>query len=334
MVKKESRIMLDESMKWNTVSKAHDVCRRLSEGGFNVLVANVWHGGGVTWPTALNIPFYNHPNATGMEGRDPIADLLEIAPLYNIEVHAWITVALRQRDFFNEFWTANTPDGMFDMHLPEFHDFMQDVVDELMERYEFPGLFLDYARVGTHSWNNTDWQALYATETGRDLLQDWAVRNSNPEAKESVFSWNIEAVTKCVYKLSSIAKTHNRDVVVSTYGIPNHFDTLAQGNDPNRWLNEGHTSVCFTSNYKWARSLDDLRAERDTLDKPHAMVPIVGNYINTDPVWIADKLMQCGDFASPNGRALYIYNRYDDAEKEEIRNTVFPTNTAPRWTGL
>jgi len=88
-VEQESRAILDEGLNWVTKDSAERVCARIARAGFNVFIPCVWHGRGTIWPSKL-APWDSHN--VRAQGFDPLANLLQTAERYHIEVHPWFTV--------------------------------------------------------------------------------------------------------------------------------------------------------------------------------------------------------------------------------------------------
>ncbi|HVG02691.1 MAG TPA: family 10 glycosylhydrolase, partial [Nitrospira sp.] len=139
---RESRAIFDEGLNWMNPKSANSVCQRIKRAGFNVFMPCVWHGRGTVWPSEL-APWDS--NNTHTPGYDPLENLLEIAREYDIEIHPWITVGLRQRHFLAEYVDSPTSES-FDWHNPAFRNFAVSLIMEVVNRYPIHGINLDFVR--------------------------------------------------------------------------------------------------------------------------------------------------------------------------------------------
>ncbi|WDT80450.1 MAG: family 10 glycosylhydrolase [Candidatus Manganitrophus sp.] len=112
----ESRAIFDEGLAWITKDLAEKLLTRIKKAGFNVFVPCVWHGRGTIWPSDL-APW--DTRKVRVPGFDPLENLIKLAEKYEIEIHPWFTVSLRQRDFLPqlEFFEQRFKEELLDRHL-------------------------------------------------------------------------------------------------------------------------------------------------------------------------------------------------------------------------
>src|SRR5690606_31067815 len=109
---------------------------RAQRVGVNVIIIWVWHGRCTSWPSELATAELGL-RAVRLRSPDPLRYLIDEAHVQGIVVHAWFTVALRQRDFFSEFYDGigvlGSIDKFFNVHREPFRNFIVNVIDEVVE---------------------------------------------------------------------------------------------------------------------------------------------------------------------------------------------------------
>jgi len=330
----ESRVIIDESLSWLSSGDAARLLRRIKSAGFNVLVPFVWHGMGATWDSTLAPRIAKYP------GGDPLARLCTAAKEEGIEVHPLFAVALRQREFLSQFVRLGTPDQMFEMHLPDFRDFIVSVIMEVVERYPIQGINLDYIRaggIGTSLVGVSDYQ----TRTGRDLLEDRSLGTDT--AMKSIVSWQTAAVGDVVRKVAAQAKRVRPGIVMSMCGNPAVPELALQGQDAIGWTNADLIDVVYNMDYRQNPDFEVLKHVRDQLSHPEALVQMVGNYESANrllnktavtsraPKLVVQLVQESRDFSLGNGICVYLYSMLSDAQVATLRNTVFARTARPQW---
>ena len=326
---RESRAIHNEGFNWLDRREAQRMIERVAQAGFNVLVTCVWHGSGATWPSKAA------PLAESFSGGDPFAELLDFASRRGVEVHAWFTVALRQRDFLTEFADAGAPAQKFEIHRPEFRAFIARTVQEFVQRYPVQGVNLDYVRAGGISLSRYA-QRDYDLRTGRSLLLDRALVTD--AARSSIQSWQETAITDVIRTISTQVRAARPGIVVSADAAPWYAPYRLEGQNGVRWADESLIDVLYSMNYQDVLDLAALNAVRDSMKRPAALVPIVSNYVGTGrsvasrPARDLTALLgQAREVSRDNGVAVYLYNMLDDAQVRGLRTGAFADAATPAW---
>jgi uncharacterized lipoprotein YddW (UPF0748 family) len=331
----ESRAILDEGLNWATRNAAQTVCKRIKRAGFNVFIPCVWHGRGTIWPSDL-APWDSHHKR--QPGFDPLDNLLRTAAAYEIEVHPWFTVALRQREFLPEFFDEGTPANTFDIHRDAFRAFMTSLIGEVVERYRVHGINLDFVRAGgvcRSSQCATD----YRTRTGRDLTAD-SMRRRIPGADLTALArWQEEAVGDLVRRVSERVRRQDPEIVVSVDAAPDNPIVLLEGQDSIRWADTGWIDVIFNMQYQSAPDFGRIQSLRSRMVRPGAMVVLCGNFdrvgvkeeVVPRKAGLVSELLRAAREDSDNGVGLYLYSMLSNEQIDHLHKTVFQVRARPRW---
>ena len=162
---KQIRLIADENKDWLTVTGAEKVINDIASAGFNLYMPCVWHGSGTRYPSQLSVADW-----VNFDQGDPLERIIELAHQKGIEVHPWFVISARNRDFFSEYYDGS-PEGAFNVHRPEFREFITNFILEVVQKYDVDGINLDYIRsmgVCTSSYGVED----YKNKFNRDLLVD------------------------------------------------------------------------------------------------------------------------------------------------------------------
>ncbi len=325
----ESRTIHNEGFNWLDAREARRMISRIADAGFNVLVTCVWHGSGATWPSKAAPLVESFPRG------DPFAQLLDLAHQRGIEVHAWFTVALRQREFLSQFTDTGAPSQKFEIHRPEFREFITRTIQEFLQRYPVQGLNLDYVRAGGISLSRYAMQD-YEKRTGRTLLIDRTL--ATDAARFAVEQWQEAAITDVVRSASANARAARPGIVISADAAPWYAPYRLEGQNSMRWADERLIDVLYSMNYQDVLDVAALGRIRSELKRPEALVPIVSNYVGSGervasrpPRDLAMLLQQAREVSRDNGVAVYLYNMLDDAQVRGLREGPFAQATTPAW---
>ena len=321
------RAMWDESRLWMTRTQADNTVSRLVAGGFDTFIPCVWHGRGTTWPSAT----YTHrdiyweikydPNFP-----DPLAYLIQKCHAEGIRVYPWFMISLNQfQNNEHPEFVDGPPDAVFNVHRPEFRTWIHDLMLEVVQKYCIDGLMLDYIRSnhGIAQYQQDD----YLVQTGRVLLDDWAVKYSDPVAFDSIVQWRRNAIEIIVQNIYTATKAV-RDIPVMAYGNPGSSDVWLQGQDLVKWANEGLVDAIWDGS-----SPGDF----DTPDIVYAMTNMVdtSKYFMVAGNWIASEsrpatgdeltsLIEYGQgFPKSQGIGVYLMNQYTDEQIVALRAGPF-----------
>jgi hypothetical protein len=332
----ESRAILDEGLNWVTKTSAENLCRRIKRAGFNVFIPCVWHGRGTVWPSRLS-PWDSHNRQ--IAGFDPLENLIQSARRYEVEVHPWFTVMLRQRDFLSAFYDDGTPSNAFDVHREAFRDFIVSLILEVATGYPVHGINLDFVRAGgvcqsLHCIED------YKRQTGRDLLTDSRNRMVPGADMTELIRWQEKAVGDIVRRLASQIRRFNREIVISVDAAPGNPIVEMEGQNSIRWADEGWIDVIYDMSYQYRPDFEGIRSLQSKMKRPEAMVVLCGNFdrvgprkevVPRDARRVAELLNESRAIGVGNGLGLYLYSMLSDEQIDLLSKTVFQSLSKPRW---
>ena len=338
----ESRAMFDESLNWITPQAAEKMCERLNRAGFNVLMPSVWHGRGTSWPSSI-APWDSDrlaDMAKSSPGYDPLDNLIKTARRYEIEVHPWFNVMLRQREFFPQFYDSGTPQEAFEVHRPEFRDFICDLMLECVSRYPVQGINLDYIRavgISQSQYCIDD----YRKETGRNLVMDRTMYGVSSDAREALARWQERAVGDIVRRVSAAVRQMKNNMVISMCASPTNPGLSIEGQDTLRWIDSGLVDVLYCMEYSENPDWTRLKGLQAQMKRPQAMAVLCGNFdligpnrkaVAREGKKVVHVMEQSRTIGRDNGVALYLYNLLSDDQIEQLRKTTFSVPARPRWS--
>ena len=337
----ESRAIFDESLSWITEHSAHSLCQRIKQAGFNVVMPCVWHGRGPSWPSSL-APWDNvrlEEMARWNSNFDPLGTLVEIAAQYQIEVHPWFNVTLRQRQFLQQFYGAGSPDDGFDVHRAEFRTFISELMIECISRYPVQGINLDYIRSITICQSSSCAQQ-YRSLTDRNLMADRLSYGVSQDAREAIADWNERAVGDIVRRVSGYVRKHHPHLVISICGHPGHPNLYVQGQKSIKWADDGLIDVIYDMRYPAEPNWDEIRTVKKSMKRPAAYAILCGNYdlvgrqqipVSSAGTRLAEQITHSRQVEGGNGLGLYLYSLLNDDQISALRAGPFRSSAKPKW---
>lgn len=336
---RESRVIFDEGSDWTQKDKAETIIRRIKKAGFNVYVPCVWHGKGVRYKSDLALR--DDRRMTDSPGSDSLSTLIEIAHENGIEVHPWFCVALRQRSFYEEFYsTVHTPKGAFDIHRPEFREFITSLIIDVVRRYDVDGINLDYIR--TMGFCKCDYCVdEYKRVYGRNLFSDVSLKNKDGRLEPHLQKWQDEAVEAVVRRVSVEGKKIRPGLIISVDGhpLPKIYPPSWQGRRTIVWANKGLVDVIYNMDYAKRPDFEKHGLVASELNDPSQLIMLLGNYkevagnvtsINAEDLgnlvgYLQRKWRECG------GVGVYLYSMLNDEQVEMLSGKWFNEEAVPRW---
>jgi len=336
----ESRIILDEDFNWLTPESADRTLAKIKDAGFNIFVPCVWHGRGTTWPS-LQAPREPLWQKRYRPGYDPLAYLIKRGHELGIEIHPWVTVNLRQREFLAEFVDDGTPEKSFNVHLPEYRIFIINLMLEVISKYDVDGINLDYIRtlgICTSDYCVRD----YRERTGRNLVKDSVLLRVSTDAWENIAQWNSSAIDDLVFTFANSARKIKPELVISVDSHAGLNALRLQGTDSIKWANNGWIDAIFHMDYKEEINKTVFDSAIKQMQDPRKLVLMVGNYekaiLNKDNVWPreADRLNELLYLAQSYGQdgigvALYEYRFLTNSQVKAIKSGPFKDPARPWW---
>jgi uncharacterized lipoprotein YddW (UPF0748 family) len=332
----ESRAIMDEGLNWVTKKSAETVCERIKRAGFNVFIPCVWHGRGTIWPSKL-APWDNANQR--IPGFDPLENLIKTASRFELEVHPWFTVALRQREFLEQFYDSGTPHNSFDVHRETFREFISSLILEVVSGYPIQGINLDFVRavgICTSSQCIEDYKA----KTQRDLLTDVKARGRPGADLKELIAWQEAAMGGIIRQISRQARVANKKAVISVDAGPGNPIVEIEGQNSMKWADEGLIDVIYAMNYSPNPDFTRIKSLQSQMKRPEAMVVLCGNYdqegskkkvVPRNSQKVVELLTQSRLISQGNGVCLYLYSMLNDEQIDLLSRTVFKAPAKPRW---
>jgi hypothetical protein len=327
----ESRVVFDEAMFWVGRNEAERLIDRIKRAGFNVFVPCVWHGMGVRYPSA-GIEKEGNRVFTS----DPLKTLIEVAHRNGIEVHPMFTVALRQRDFHQEFFDHGTPEQAFDVHKPQFRKFIADIIVDVAAKYDIDGVNLDYIRT-MGMCTSESCQADYARQFGRKLLDDVSLTQRDGTLDPHVQQWQDQAILSIVMDVATKVKAVRPRAIISVDGYP-LFGPSPEGREEISWANADLIGAIFNMDYGRVPFFNHIDFVKDKLRNPRKLFLLCGNYdydskgaIFSRPAADLADIISVSRQKLPHGIGVYIYSMLSDAQTVELSGGVFSNPARPAW---
>jgi uncharacterized lipoprotein YddW (UPF0748 family) len=329
----ETRAIFDEGVGWATETGARKTIERIKRAGFNVFIPCVWHGQGTRFPSAEAPPEKGFSIITD----DPLKRLINIAHQNGIEVHPWFCVALRQKEFFKDFYGPGTPKDAFDLHRPAFRAFISDLIADVVRRYDVYGVNLDYIR--TMGLCTCDFcQQEYQKNTGRNLLKDIAHPNRDGTLQPDLQKWQDEAVGTVVRMVKEKSKALKPRLIISVDASP-YTLPHPEGREVIRWANAGLVDVIFNMDYSTIPDFETYHMLSDRLKDPGKLIMLLANcqwdrpqkgYKSSAPANLV-RMTENIQMRWPGGVGIYLYSLLDDAQIEALARAPFQLPASPSW---
>ncbi|MBU0993168.1 MAG: family 10 glycosylhydrolase [Proteobacteria bacterium] len=330
---KETRAIFDEGTGWVSPLGMRETLNTIEQAGFNVYVPCVWHGKGVRYPSGLAPSEEN----VALPEKDPLALLIKTAHEKGIQVHPWFCVALRQRLFFDDYYSLlQTPASAFDLHRPEFRKFMIDLILDVIRRYDVDGINLDYIRsMGVCTC--TYCKKAYKDRFGRDLLADQAFRPENGRMATHLQKWQDDAVASIVKEISQKGKAIRPGLVISVDGHPKPkiLPPSWEGRREIKWAKSGWVDVIYNMDYTEQPDFEKYDLILDELDGSAQLIMLISNYDIIYKRNISRKPEDMNDLIGyiqrkyHTGVGVYIYSMMNTLQVKSLGSQCFKEKAVP-----
>ena len=336
----ESRVIFDEDIRWATSREATDqILARVKAAGFNVYIPCVWHGKGTHYPTPITAP--DASLTARLRTDDPLEYLVERAHALGIEVHPWFTVVRRESDRYPDWYGDGVPAEAYDVHRPEFRQFIVDLMVDVVQRYDVDGINLDYIRA-MGICTSRSCREDYERTSGSGFWLDYALRGVIGAARSRLERWQDEVVGDIVQRTASRAKRLKPKMVISVdgYPVPREAHRPLEGRNEVVWLNDGLIDVVFAMEYRDTIDEERLDAVRRDLSKPERLAVIFANYDLVSRGGSAvprrgELVAKFADFAQrkwPSRTVAFIlFWQMSDDQVAALRNGPFQEPAVPSW---
>lgn len=327
----ETRAIFDEGLHWITESGARNAIQRIKKAGFNVFVPCVWHGSGTSYPSSVAPPVQWYTLDP-----DPLKRLITIAHENGIQVHPWFTVMLRDREFLTDYYGVETPQNAFDVHRPDFRNFIVNTIVDVAQRYDIDGVNLDFIRtMGTCNCNFCvqEYQNIYS----RSLVDDAAHPNADGTLEPHLQVWQDTAVEAIVREVSLRVKELRPHCIVSVDGYPQPYPN-DQGRQEPRWTNAGLVDLVFSMDYAQPVDVEHHHLMLAQFNESWKMIMLIANYNgisdNNQVSKPPEQLITTMDYIRMrwgNGMGVYLYSMLDDRQIEAIKKGPFASDAQPSF---
>ncbi len=332
----ENRIVFDSyPASWQTKAQARKTMKRLYDAGINVYIPSVWYGDGARFDSKIA------PHAAYKGNGKPLKYLIEIAHQYGIEVHPWLTVAYRSKNILPSFFEDGTPPKAFEVHSPEFRDFIVNLVSELVDNYDIDGINLDYIRTMGVSKSKLA-EKLYRDKYKEDLLNQLHKLDKNQAWSKNVQDFINYPIDEIVSRVSQVVRKTRPDIILSVDGhpSPSFLGESRQGRNEIKWLNNGLIDIVFAMNYSMEIDYSKIDLLMNELDDPKKVIVLLGLFdkdtidrdkqVDRHPIDV-EKLIHYSRSKWNNGIALYPYSMMSIETHSLLRNELFKYNVGTKW---
>lgn len=251
-----------------------------AENNFNTIVAEIrYRGDALYTPNKLNKTYSNPEQISQIleEDFDPLQYLIDKSRRYNIQVYAWVTTFVattRRKDSFNKDhvynkypeWVTcdisgrrmnfNSYEGAYlDPGVPQVHDYLLDIIKDIVVNYDIDGLQFDYIRYPARKFGynpiSVDNYHKYCKDTGTAISFD---------------AWKQNQISRFVKRAYIELKHLNPNLVVSAAVIPDTENANRNvSQDWLNWLKNDYIDQVFLMAYTKSTSL--LKKEIAALEK-------------------------------------------------------------------
>ncbi|MDY6905432.1 MAG: family 10 glycosylhydrolase [Thermodesulfobacteriota bacterium] len=335
----EPRVIFDEGIFWAISQKETDKrLQKIKQAGFNVYVPCVWHGRKTYYPSPLGI-LDERLKKRVHDNDDPLQYLITSAHRLGIEVHPWFTVVRRETDKMKAYYEEGVPDNAFNVHNPEFRNFIIALITDVVRRYEVDGINLDYIRTMGICTSEVC-QENYFTTTGGCLGHDLPYKKINSANRDRIQDWQDTAVDSIVQRLSENIKKINPDIVLSVDAHPIPFGETRplQGCNSLKWLQNGWIDIVFNMDYRQQIDVKKMDRIRRQISDQRKIIQLFGNYDIIDGKAMPRKGQIIANYAAfaqrkwpQSGLAFYMYKMLSEDQIQALRNGPFNEDASPYW---
>lgn len=249
--------------------------RELSTAGFNIIIPNMLWAGVAHYPSEV-LP---HSETFERYG-DQIAQCVEAAHRYGLEVHVWKVnwnLSNAPEDFIQKMRKAGrtqvSPTGEpIDWLCPSHPDNFRLELDSLLEivrKYEVDGLHFDYIRYpGPEGCYCDGCRERFSHDTGK-TVKDWPSEVITGPRREEYIDWRCEQITRLVRAVHEQARKLRKGLKLSAAVFSNYPACREQvGQDWLAWAQAGYVDFLCPMNYtEEAHQFSRLIARQLTLTK-------------------------------------------------------------------
>ncbi len=321
---------------WTNKDEIDRRLQRIKEAGFNVYMPAVWYGRGTTWSSRYaQWDFTLDRKVT--QGHDPLRYAIVKAHELGLEVHPWFTLVLRWNEaFMPEYGLEGVTEGphaAFDVHNPSFHEFMINLVAEVVTHYDIDGVNLDFGRA-MGLCRSTACKQEYRATYDRDLTLDSLTFKLSPKRVPTLIEYQEKSVTSLIKSITDSVRKLKPAILISADGHPD-LTRYEQGQNTLDWVNRGLIDVILRMDYHPTINAIATDTSRSHMTNPKALTLLISNMAhgadlppNQKPFarsgqWLADTIATISARWPDTGVAVYFYKYLSDEQIAALRAGPF-----------
>jgi uncharacterized lipoprotein YddW (UPF0748 family) len=243
--------------------------QRLAKLNFNTIYPTVWHEGSTLYPSAVTKKYFGETisPAPGLQGRDMLAEAIEIGHAHKLAVIPWFEFGLMSEERSeltrkHPEWVTTRKDGTsvfvygdrkqhhfvwLNPLRPEVQNFMVEMISEAVSKYDIDGIQIDDhfgmpAELGYDDYTVARYQKEH---NGKRPPSD-------PNDPEWV-RWRSHFVTDLMVRIFAAVKTTKPNCIISLSPNPRDFSYEHYAQDWYRWVQLGFINELIIQVYR-----DDL----------------------------------------------------------------------------
>ncbi len=322
----------DVMMSREKIAEAMDF---LAAHNFNIVYPVVWNKAVTLYPSDVMEKEFGVRIDPLHEGRDPLAEVITEAHRVGIEVIPWFEFGFATSYNIGgghiiekrPEWAALDQEGnlakknnfeWMNAFDPEVRQFMNDLVMEVVEKYDIDGIQGDDRLPALPSLAGYDdlTVSLYRKEFGEDPPKDYK--------DEQWVRWRADILTEFLAELRENAKEINPNVTISM--SPSYYDWALYEylQDSYTWVNRGLVDSIHPQAYRYdlpayKKIVDDLVENQFTADQLSLLYPGIltksGSYVIE-----SDMLLECIKYNRKNGIKGEVHFFYEGLRKNDQSN--------------
>lgn len=268
------RVLFDEDIHWALSRKnTDDIIKFLKVNNFNYYIPCVWHGGGAYYKNSLNLHNVNiYPRL--LKNDDPLEYLLQQAKLNGITVYPWFTIAYQESSYIPNFSGSST-NKFYNIHNKEFIKTISSLINEAIKIHQLDGINLDYMRsidICQLDSCKEDFYRRYNLKIpdNLNLLDD------DNKVFKLMSAWNSDALEELLKDIDPRLNNGGK-TIISADVTPYVKETILQGQDGIKWLNDGLIDIAFVMQYTRHLNREDLKRIQQNATKG-MIIPLLSTF--------------------------------------------------------
>lgn len=268
------RALFDEDIHWALSRKnTDDIIKLLKVNNFNYYIPCVWHGNGAYYKNSLNLHNTNIYSRL-LKNDDPLAYLLQQAKLNGITVYPWFTITYQESSYMPNFSGSST-NKFYNIHNKEFRKTIASLINEAIKLHQLDGVNLDYMRSIDICKLGSCKEDFYK-KYNFNIPDDHILLDDSSEVFKSISAWNSDALEELLRDIDPHLNNGGK-TIISADVTPYVKETILQGQDGIKWLNDGLIDIAFVMQYtRHLNRVDLKRMQQNT--KKGMIIPLLSTF--------------------------------------------------------